>query len=164
MRLPKSQRIPWSIAQFKTGANTRSDIQTPKMSFVLLIYVSPGFGAVGVNYEFASGRARRRGMPLSRPFFNLVFCRLIAIGAAVARRPLLHHRTYGPYAAVREVTLTTLQQRRKIERFEVGVGKPDRKGQAHCQPYCWPTALAPPIPTAPPGDGAAFSTAATLPL
>jgi hypothetical protein len=34
----------------------------------------------------------------------------------------------GPYTAVREVTPLLADQRRKTERFEVSIGKPDRKG------------------------------------
>lgn len=38
------------------------------------------------------------------------------------------------------------------------------KGRARCQPYCWPVADEPPVPTEPHGDGGVFSTAATEPL
>ena len=34
----------------------------------------------------------------------------------------------GPYTAVREVAPSLLGQRRKAKRFEIGIGKPDRKG------------------------------------
>jgi transposase len=40
----------------------------------------------------------------------------------------------GPYTAVREVTPLLVDQRRKAERFEIGIGKPNRKGNgfSHC--------------------------------
>src|SRR5215831_2978321 len=55
---------------------------------------------------------------------------MIGIGGASRLRP--SHTTVhtGPYTAVREVTLTRVDQGRETERFEVGVGKPDREGFA----------------------------------
>ena len=68
------------------------------------------------------------------------------------------------------VTLTLLDQRRKPERFEVGIGKPHRKSlgpgeipraATGCQRYYSPAAETPPVPSARLGDGVGFSTAAT---
>src|SRR5258708_21839203 len=39
----------------------------------------------------------------------------------------------GPYTAVREVTPLLVDQRRKTERFEIGIGKPDREGFGLCE-------------------------------
>ena len=54
---------------------------------------------------------------------------LIGIGAAVTRRPLPHHRTYGSvYGGSRWLRRHFIEQRRKTERFEVRIGKPHREG------------------------------------
>ena len=54
----------------------------------------------------------------------------IGIGGSLSAPPLPHHRRTGPYTAVREVALTRFDQGWETERFEVGVGKPNRKGLA----------------------------------
>src|ERR1035437_97617 len=55
---------------------------------------------------------------------------MIGIGGSLSAPPLPHHRTYGPYTAVRKVELTRFEQGWETERFEVSIGEPHREGFA----------------------------------
>jgi RNA polymerase sigma factor (sigma-70 family) len=55
--------------------------------------------------------------------------RLIGIGAAVTHRPLPHHRAYGSvHGGSSWLRFHLIDQRRKSQRFEVRVGKPNGEG------------------------------------
>src|SRR6516162_6292117 len=96
---------------------------------------------------------------------------MIGIGAAVTRRPLPHHRTYGSvYGGSRWLRRHFLEQCRQSERFEVRNSKAlqtelwpsrDTRGRARSRQCCLPTAAEPRVPREPPCDDSAFSTAAT---
>ena len=70
-----------------------------------------------------------RSTDINRPVQLVRLVPMIGIGGSLSAPPLPHHRA-GPYTAVREVALTRFDQGWETERFEVGVGKPNRKGLA----------------------------------
>jgi len=98
----------------------------------------------------------------------------IGIGAAVTRRPLPHHRAYGSvHGGSWWLRFDLIDQRRKSQRFEVRIGKPNREGfgpreipgskstASRVTGQAWTNT---PVPTMLPSDGVVFSTAATGPL